>query len=98
LISEDVPNKAGQVHAEQGGLAAVAVLPRSREHGDGDQQTGGVGDDEPLASVDVLAGVVAARGLPTVSAPLTLWESRTPADGSGSRPCAMRALTRSAEQ
>jgi hypothetical protein len=63
LVSEDMPDRAGQVGTEQSCLAAVTVLPRGRQDRDGDQQAGGVGDDEPLASVDLLAGVVAARVL-----------------------------------
>jgi hypothetical protein len=54
LISEDMPDRAAQVGAEQGGLPAVAILPRSRQDSDGDQQPGSVGDDEPLASVDLM--------------------------------------------
>ncbi|MCI4061462.1 hypothetical protein MRQ36_02265 [Micromonospora sp. R77] len=60
LVGKDVPNRGGQVRAEQGGRGAIAVLPRRSEHRHGDQQAGDVGDDEPLPAVDLLAGVVAA--------------------------------------
>jgi hypothetical protein len=53
-LGENVPDGAGQVHAEQGGLTAVAVLPRSGQDGHGNQQAGGVGADESLTSVDRL--------------------------------------------
>jgi anti-anti-sigma factor len=42
-----------------------------------DQQPQGVGDDEPLTPVDLLSRVVPTGVAPTVSAPLTLWESCT---------------------
>jgi hypothetical protein len=63
LVSKDVTDRAAQVGTEKGGTA-VAILPRSREHGDGDQQASGAGDDEPLPSVDLLACVVTAGVFP----------------------------------
>jgi hypothetical protein len=38
LVREDVPDRGGEIGAEQGGLRAVAVLPTRRHHGHGDQQ------------------------------------------------------------
>lgn len=61
-VGDDVPDRGGRVGSEQGSFGAVAVLSGGGQDPDGDQQAEGVGDDEPLAAVDLLAGVVAAGG------------------------------------
>jgi hypothetical protein len=57
-VGEDEPDRADQVRREQGGLGAVTVLHARGQHDDHDEQAQGVGDDEPLPAVDLLAGVV----------------------------------------
>jgi hypothetical protein len=47
-----------QVRREQSGPGTVTVLDARGEHDDHDEQAQGVGDDEPLPAVDLLAGVV----------------------------------------
>jgi hypothetical protein len=56
-VGEDEADRADQVRREQGGLGTVTVLHARGEHDDHDEHAQGVGDDEPLPAVDLLAGV-----------------------------------------
>ncbi|PRX50755.1 hypothetical protein B0I32_13742 [Nonomuraea fuscirosea] len=47
LVSEDVPDRRGQVRRQQGGLGTIRVTPAGGQHRDRDQQAAGVGDDRP---------------------------------------------------
>ena len=51
LVSEDVPDRVGQVHAEQGGLPPSRSCHEAARTGHGDQQAGSVGNDESLTSL-----------------------------------------------
>lgn len=71
-VGEDEPHAGAQVGVEQNRLGPVAVLHPAGEHDYPEHQPEGVGDDEPLAAVDLLPGVVAAGVLPDgVGAPFT---------------------------
>jgi hypothetical protein len=56
----------------------------------------GVGDDEPLPAVDLLAGVVTTAVASDGVRALDACESMIPALGWGLRPCCTRACSRSA--
>ena len=62
-VGEHEPHWRAQVGVEQHRLGAVTVLHGGGQYDDDQQQPEGVGDDEPLAAVDLLPRVVAA-GLP----------------------------------
>ena len=90
-IGEDM---AQPREAEADGLenigCAVAVLNVGGMDEDEDQKSAGVGDDVPLATLDLLARVIARY--PPLSVVLTDWLSMTPAVGLASRPACSRAV------
>jgi hypothetical protein len=75
-------------------LGPVAVLDVGGVDDDGQEQAHRVYDDVPLASLDLLAGVVAAR--PPFSAVFTDWLSMIAAEGVGFRPSWTRTFWRRA--
>jgi len=62
-VGEHEPHRRAQVGVEQHRLGAVTVVHGGGQYDEDQQQPEGVGDDEPLAAVDLLPRVVAA-GLP----------------------------------
>lgn len=85
----ELPHQLGQHQ-----LGPVAVLEIGGMHDDGQKQAQGVYNDVPLASLDLLAGVVAAR--PPFSAVFTDWLSMIAAEGVDFRPSWMRTFWRRA--
>ena len=73
-------------------LRPVAVLHVRRVYHDGQNQPQRIDNDVPLAAVDLLARVVAARS--PFSVVLTLWLSTIAADGMGLRPALTRTFSR----
>ncbi len=63
-VGEDEPHPGAQIGVEQDGFGPVAVLHAGGEDHHAQQQAQGVGDDEPLAPVDLLPGVVATGVTP----------------------------------
>ncbi len=85
----ELPDQFGQHQ-----LGPIAILDVGRVHDDRQEQAQGVYDDVPLASLDLLAGVVAAR--PPFSAVFTDWLSMIAAEGLGFRPSWTRTFWRRA--
>lgn len=89
LEPRELPDQLGQHQ-----LGPVAVLDVGGVYDYGQDQAQGVYDDVPLASLDLLAGVVTAR--PPFSAVFTDWLSMTAAEGVGLRPSWTRTFWRRA--
>lgn len=79
---------------DQHEFGPVAVLDVGRMYHHGQDQAQGVYDDVPLASLDLLAGVVASR--PPFSTVFTDWLSMIAAEGLGFRPSWTRTFRRRA--
>ena len=69
----------------------IGVLDVGGMNDDAEQQAGGVDRDMPLAALDLLCRIPAAR--PPFSVVFTLWVSITAALGLGSRPSRSRSIT-----
>ncbi len=83
------PTEPGQYQ-----LGPVAILNVGGMNNDGQYQPQRVDDDMPLATVDLLARVVATR--PPFSVVFTLWLSTIAAEGDFFRPADTRTLSRRA--
>lgn len=95
-VGDDALQKREQpAHLLQHRQAAVAVLDVGRQDVHPEHQPEGVDDRMALASLDLLAGVVAhgIRAFPPLSALLTLWLSTTAVVGLASLPACSRACT-----
>jgi len=89
LEPREFPDQLGQHQ-----LGPVAVLDVGGMHDHSQEQAQGVYNDVPLASLDLLAGVVAPG--PPFSTVFTDWLSRIAAEGLGLRPAWTRTFRRRA--
>jgi hypothetical protein len=90
VIVENASRSAGD--AER----TVTVLQGGGRDHDGQQPSAGVDRDVPLAAVDLFPPSYPLLAVGTVSAARTVWESIAAAVGTGPRPSARRARSRSA--
>ena len=91
-ISEhDLEPRVEPLQPTQQVARTIGVLDVGGMNDDAEQQAGGVDRDMPLAALDLLRRIPAAR--PPLSVVFTLWVSITAALGLGSRPSRSRNIT-----
>ena len=91
ICEHDLEPRVEPLQPAQQVTGTIGVLNVGGMDNDAEQQAGGVDRDMPLAALDLLRRIPAAR--PPFSVVFTLWVSITAALGLGSRPSRSRSIT-----